>query len=390
MQEFIFSNAEIVLADRVVRGSLCVRDGLIARVDEGRSSLPAAVDLEGDLLLPGLVELHTDNLERHVMPRPNAYWPVDAAVVNHDREIASAGITTVFNALCVGEVHSRSMRLRYLHEMSEAIEAQQADGALKAEHFLHWRCEVSYGGLIDLLEPLIRHERVRLVSVMDHTPGQRQFADIDRYAEYYLGKFNMSQAELDAFMAERMEDQQLHSERNRNNVVKMAQSHGHTLASHDDATPAHVEEAVRDAMAIAEFPTTIAAAQAAHKAGLAVLMGGPNIVRGGSHSGNAAARDLARLGVLDILSSDYVPASLLFAALRLAETAEEREVAGLEVAGARLPKAVAMVTRNPARAVGLDDRGEIAPGLLADFIRVKTTKRTPIVREVWRGGGRVA
>jgi alpha-D-ribose 1-methylphosphonate 5-triphosphate diphosphatase len=380
MQELIFSNAEIVLSDRVVYGSLCVRGDRIADVSEGRSSVLGAIDCGGDMLLPGLVELHTDNLERHVMPRPNAYWPVEAAVINHDREIVSAGITTVFNALCVGEVHSRSMRLRYLHEMSEAVESLRAEKALKAEHFLHWRCEVSFGGLIDLLNPLIDRHRTRLVSVMDHTPGQRQFADIDRYAEYYLGKFGMSQEELDAFMAERIEDQQLHSERNRTEVVRMAQAHGHALASHDDATPEHVREAVRDKMAIAEFPTTIEAAKAAHEAGLLVMMGGPNIVRGGSHSGNAAASDFARLGALDIISSDYVPASLLFGALRLADAIE-----GLGTA-----KAVAMVTRNPARAVGLDDRGELSPGLRADFIRVKPTKQTPIIREVWRGGERIA
>jgi alpha-D-ribose 1-methylphosphonate 5-triphosphate diphosphatase len=381
MREQIFTNADVALPDRVLRGgSICIHDDRIAAVDGGRSAAPGAVDCEGDLIVPGLIELHTDNLERHVMPRPNAYWPVDAAVVNHDREVASAGITTVFNALCVGEVHSRSMRLRYLDEMSEAIGSRQADGDLKAEHFLHWRCEISYGGLLDLLEPLMGHERVRLVSVMDHTPGQRQFADIAKYAEYYLGKFNMSPEELDAFMAERTEDQQLHSERNRAAVVAMARARGCALASHDDATVEHVREAARDSMVIAEFPTTVEAARACHEVGMAVMMGGPNIVRGGSHSGNVAALDLAGLGVLDIISSDYVPASLLCGALRLAEAVD----------GLGLPEAVAMVTRNPARAVGLDDRGEIAAGLRADFVRVKQAKRTPIVREVWRQGARIA
>ncbi len=155
MTETLLTNARLVLADRVVDGTLAIRDGVIADVSEGRTQRPDALDCEGDIVLPGLIELHTDNLERHIMPRPEAYWPADAAVMGHDREIAAAGITTVFNALCVGEVHSRSMRVQLLNEMSDAIEAQMAAGALKADHYFHWRCEISFGGMLDLLEPLL-------------------------------------------------------------------------------------------------------------------------------------------------------------------------------------------------------------------------------------------
>src|SRR5688572_13650016 len=162
MTEKILTNARIVLRDRMLDGSFVLRDGVIADLSEGRSRLPSAIDCDGDLVLPGLIELHTDNLERHIMPRPAAYWPADAAVMGHDREIAAAGITTVFNALCVGEVHSRSMRVQLLNEMSDAIEAQMADGALKADHFFHWRCEISFGGMLDLLEPLLDYPRLRL------------------------------------------------------------------------------------------------------------------------------------------------------------------------------------------------------------------------------------
>jgi alpha-D-ribose 1-methylphosphonate 5-triphosphate diphosphatase len=380
MTERILTNARIVLGDRVLDGTLAVRGGMIAEISQGRSQLPGAFDCEGDLLLPGLIELHTDNLERHIMPRPQAYWPADAAVMGHDREIAAAGITTVFNALCVGEVHSRSMRVQLLGEMSDAIEEQIAAGALKADHYFHWRCEISYGGMMELLAPLMGYKRLRLLSVMDHTPGQRQFVDIARYREYYMGRYRMTDDEMEAFVNERLEDQRLHSARNRAAVVALGRERGIRVASHDDATVEHVAEAVRDGMAIAEFPTTVEAAQASHQAGLGVLMGAPNIVRGMSHSGNVSARELGRLGVLDILSSDYVPGSLLHGALIL-----ESEVESIS-----LPQAIATVTRNPARAVGLEDRGEIAIGLRADLVRCRRTKRAPVIRDVWREGEKVA
>jgi alpha-D-ribose 1-methylphosphonate 5-triphosphate diphosphatase len=380
MTESVLTNARIVLADRVIEGTVATRGDRITDISETRSQLPSAIDCEGDVLIPGMIELHTDNLERHVMPRPGAFWPCDAAVIGHDREIAAAGITTVFNALYVGEVHSRSARVELLNEMSDAIEEQMARGAMKVDHFFHWRCEISFSGMIELLEPLLECKRLRLMSVMDHTPGQRQFTDLDRYKEYYQGKFNMNDEELAAFIAQRTEAHRKYSARNRTAAVALAKERALTLASHDDATVEHVEEAVRDGIRIAEFPTTIDAAAASHKAGLAVLMGAPNIVRGMSHSGNVSARELAQHGVLDILSSDYVPGSLLYGALLLEKSADS----------ITLPQAIATVTRNPARSVGLDDRGEIAIGFRADLVRFHATEKAPIIRDVWRGGRKIA
>jgi alpha-D-ribose 1-methylphosphonate 5-triphosphate diphosphatase len=299
--------------------------------------------------------------------------------LNDDRELAGAGITTVLNALCVGEVHTRSVRSGLLDEMAAALDYHLARNTLLIDHYLHWRCEVSYPGLKDLLDPIIDHPRLRLISVMDHTPGQRQFVDSAKYAEYYQGKFNMSDAELAAFMETRARDAALHSASNRRYVVKSARERHVPLASHDDATLAHVEEAIEDGVCVAEFPTTIEAARACHGAGLSVLMGGPNIVRGQSHSGNVSALELAKLGILDIVSSDYVPSSLLWGALKLNT-----------LAGVPLHAAVATVTRTPARAVGFEDRGEIKTGLRADLVRVKPLDGAPLVRDVWCQGERVA
>jgi alpha-D-ribose 1-methylphosphonate 5-triphosphate diphosphatase len=378
-KEVIFTNARIVLADGVLAGSVAVRAGLIAAVDGGASSLPGAIDCDGDLLMPGLVELHTDNIERHTEPRPGASWPVESATLNDDRELAAAGITTVLNSFCVGEVHSQSPRLSRLYEMAEAVDYHLALNSLKIDHYFHWRCEVSYPGLPQLLAPIIDHPRLRLISVMDHTPGQRQFVDSRKYAEYYQGKFDMSDAELAEFMEARTRDAQTFGAANRRYAVDAAHARNIPLASHDDATLAHVQEAIADGVAVAEFPATVEAARASHGAGMKVLAGGPNIVRGKSHSGNVSAAELARLGLLDIVSSDYMPCSLLWGALKLHREAE-----------LPLYVALAAVTRTPALAIGLEDRGAIEPGLRADLIRVTPMDGAPLVREVWCMGERVA
>lgn len=380
MSEQIISNARLVLADEVVHGSLLVRDGKIADISSGPSSLPGALDVEEDFIIPGLVELHTDNLERHIMPRPKSYWPVEAAVFNHDREVAAAGITTVFDALSVGHADTGSRSTALLEEMSTAISTLNCRGSLKAEHFMHWRCEISCRDIMLRLEPLMENSRTAFVSVMDHTPGQRQFASLETYSSYYKAKYGYNDTEMQAYMSQRCEEHQLYAQPNRREVVRQAHARDLAIASHDDATKDHVNEALEDGIVVAEFPTTIEAARASHENGLAVLMGAPNVVRGESHSGNVSARELAELGYLDILSSDYVPFSLLYGATLLEKTVDS----------ITLPQAIASVSRNPARQVGLDDRGEIALGKRADLVRYRLDGDLPSIMEVWREGARIA
>ncbi|MCW3147728.1 alpha-D-ribose 1-methylphosphonate 5-triphosphate diphosphatase [Stutzerimonas stutzeri] len=377
--EQILSNARLVLADQVIHGSLLIRDGLIADISAGASSLPQAQDLGGDLLLPGLVELHTDNLEKHMSPRPGVDWPSASAVLTHDAQIVSAGITTVFDALSIGDINPKGKRMQQLGVMLEAIAAAEAAGQTRAEHRLHLRCEVSHPQCLELFRELVEQPLVQLVSVMDHAPGQRQFARMEKYREYYMGKYHLSPAEMDAFVTEQLANSARHSDQQRAAIVDICQGRELALASHDDATLDHVEESAGYGMAIAEFPTTFEAAEASHARGLKVLMGAPNIVRGGSHSGNIAAADLAQRGVLDILSSDYYPASLLQAALGLAEQDN----------GYDLPRAIATISLAPARAAGLDDRGEIAVGLRADLVQAQVHKGQPVIGQVWRQGRRV-
>ncbi|UUX50005.1 alpha-D-ribose 1-methylphosphonate 5-triphosphate diphosphatase [Nisaea acidiphila] len=376
----VLTNARIILPEGEVRGTVTVRGDKIEDISEGPVSLPGAIDYEGDFLIAGLVELHTDNLEKHLIPRPKVHWPVVSALMAHDAQVAAAGITTVLDAVAVGGTVKDDARDEILVESAAAIHEASENDMLRANHFLHMRCEVGNPRAVALFEPFQDDPLVRLVSLMDHTPGQRQFVDIEKLRVYYLGKQAMSDAEFDEMIEDRKKNQVLYSDKHRRTIAAACVARNIVTASHDDATEEHVDEAHELGLTISEFPTTLEAAKHARKKGLANIMGGPNVVRGGSHSGNVSAGELAEAGVLDALSSDYVPASLLHGAFLLNEKH-----------GVPLPEAIATVTRNPARMVGLDDRGEIAPGKRADIVRVRQAKDgTPVIRKVMRSGLRVA
>jgi len=378
---FIAENARIVLADRVVEdGYAVVDEGTIAALGEGRAP-ERGVDFAGDLLLPGLVELHTDHLEAHYMPRPKVRWDLTAAVISYDAQMATSGVTTVLDSLRVWRELGAEDVDGQAHTLSEAIDDARRRNLLRISHFLHLRCEVPMPDVLEDAAALIGRPDVRLMSLMDHTPGQRQFRDPVKLREYYRGKSGgMTDAELDALFARRIECQLRYGAANERGLVALAKAHGTPLASHDDTTLGHVEQSIRDGVRVAEFPTTMEAAARLHEAGVKVLMGAPNLIRGKSHSGNVATAELARLRKLDILSSDYVPSSLLMAALRLPQAASNFD----------LPAAIRTVSKTPAEVVGLDDRGEIACGKRADLIRVHLDDDDAAVRGVWCEGRRVA
>ena len=367
-----------MLADVVVDGWVAVVGERIAEVGSGRAP-ERGIDFGGDLLGPGLIELHTDHLEQHLQPRPKVRWPAMAAVVAYDAQIVAAGITTVFNSLRMGNDIDYAPPEAELWEVVEALQTAGAQGLLRAEHRTHLRCEICAEDAVAQTEAYIGRYLVDLISLMDHTPGARQFRNIDAWRTYYGGKNGRSIQELDRLMESRRALFSTNYTRHRSALVALAKAQGIVVASHDDSTAEHVKESIADGVAIAEFPTTVEAAAASHAAGIAVLMGAPNVVRGGSHSGNVAAETLAREGVLDILSSDYVPAALLMGAFELA-----RRIEGYGVAAA-----LRTVTLHPARAAGLEDRGQIAAGKRADLIRIRLAQELPVVREVYRGGRRV-
>jgi alpha-D-ribose 1-methylphosphonate 5-triphosphate diphosphatase len=375
----LIRNARVVTRDEVFTGVVRVEDGKISDVERGTTAAPEAEDWEGDYLLPGLIELHTDNLEKHLVPRPGVQWNTDAAFVIHDAQVAAAGITTVFDSLAIGSRSNVGLRGRELQtQCAEALTRFSERQLLRAEHFLHLRCEIATADVVEVFDSLCAHPLLRLASVMDHTPGQRQWHDREQWRRYQERNGKLSDEHVTTALAELADEQQRYADVHRHAIVARCKSLGVPVASHDDTLVEHVEQAAAEGIVLAEFPTTRSAAEAAREHRISTIMGAPNIVRGGSHSGNVSALELAKADLLDILSSDYVPSSLLTAAFEL-----------VDKAGWTLPRAMATVSAEPARAAGLHDRGVIAPGLRADFVRVTMLDALPVPRATYRAGARI-
>ena len=377
--ELTFKNAKIVTPTGIVQGTVHVCSGVIADIDATASAVPAAIDCEGDYLLPGLVDLHTDNLEHHVKPRSNADWPVMAALVAHDAQMVTAGITTILDSLAVGVVGYASRTFESLKKTVAAVAVARQERILRGDHFLHLRAEISNEGLLEQFSAIYPDPHVLLISLMDHTPGQRQWRDLERFVAMEKTDFNLTQEEIDRFLNTSQERHQQISGPNRASILSTVEGHAIALASHDDTTQEHVDQAYAEGIAISEFPTTVEAAEAARDKGMKIVAGAPNLVLGRSHSGNVSAEELARRGLLDALASDYVPSSMLQGAFLLAERGTMP-----------LHEVINMVSLAPAWMVGLDDRGSIEIGKRADLVRVRKSAELPLPLMVWREAVRVA
>lgn len=374
----ILTNARLILEDEVVTGTIAFDESGIRSVDQGRSSLPEAIDVQGDYVAPGLVEMHTDNMEKHFMPRPKVFWPNGlAAALVHDAQMAAAGVTTVYDAICAGTPFSaKDYRKDIFSDVMDALRLGTAENVFRIDHRIHMRCELTSPDLLRDIEPYQDDALVQLVSLMDHTPGQRQWRDLAHLRTYALGN-GKTEAEFEEDVVVRQREGTANVGRNWSAVVEMFQSRGIPIATHDDTTIEHVEAGIASGAVISEFPTTVEAAEAAKQRGLATIAGAPNVVRGGSHSGGVSVAELAEKDLLDGLSSDYVPASLLQAVLKLHDKH-----------GINLPAAMAKVTWKVADILGLGDRGHLKPGLRADIVRFKALGATPVIATVWSQGRR--
>ena len=371
-------NARVVTRDEDFIGSVLVRDGMIAAVDRGSGGV--GEDFDGDILMPGVIDIHTDALEKHFFPRPNIDWNPISAAVTHDAACRSVGVTTVFDSLSVGTYNANIARDREnLGRLTEGLLAARDAGMLKADHRIHWRCETTSDDLTERLPPMAEHPMTALFSMMDHTPGQRQYRNIELHLGHWRSR-GMSDEEVETRLGEIRGRQARNATRNARFVAELAKAKGAALASHDDEDVEHIDQAADLGATVAEFPVTRQAAERAHARGMTVVMGGPNLIRGGSYSGNVPASELAGAGLLDAFASDYVPRSLVECVFALAATP----------LGWSLPRAVASVTANVAAAVGLHDRGEVAKGRRADLLRVRQVNGLPVLRGAWVAGERAA
>jgi alpha-D-ribose 1-methylphosphonate 5-triphosphate diphosphatase len=376
--DLVLTHARLVLPDRILSGTLHVSDGLIASVDAGLS-LAAADSLDGDLLIPGIVDLHTDNLERQVMPRIAARWPSRSAFLAHDAQCAAAGITTVLDAFSLGDLGYDQGRNQTFRDGLADGGALAALGLLKADHLLHLRCELPAPDLEELFLSACDHPRLRLVSLMDHTPGFGQYGAVDGFRRVRQAE-GMNDAAIDTLIDYQRSLRETWRSANRDSILAHMSGRDVVMASHDDRTASEIEDNHACGIGVSEFPVTLEAARAARARGMRVVAGAPNLVRGGSHSGNLAVAALLAEHLVDALASDYVPSSLIEAVFRDARTPAE------------IAASVARVTDNPARLTGLHDRGRLEAGLRADLVQVHLPQGMPdlpVIRRVWRQGRRV-
>ena len=376
-QETILTNAILVLPDETLHGTIVLHGRVIADIQSGRSQSSRAIDFGGDTVIPGVVDVHTDNLERQVQPRSLARWPSRSAMVAHDAQCAAAGVTTVLDALCLGDLGFDKERIKTFQDGVVDLDALTQAGLLKSDHFLHLRCEVPAQDMLELLDPVADHPLLRIISLMDHCPGVGQYANMDFYRKLRR-RDGLDESTLERRIQQMQEQRARLRDPNRRALLDRVRGSSIVLASHDDRTEEEIAENAADGIRISEFPVTLEAATAAKRVGMRVIAGAPNIVRGGSHSGNVNAVDLLRAGAIDAFASDYVPPSLVEAAF---------QCAGQEAIS--LPEAVAMISDQPAQMSGLSDRGQLRIGLRADLVRIRLLGSLPIVRQVWCAGERV-
>ncbi|MEY4780789.1 MAG: hypothetical protein RLZZ607_2102 [Pseudomonadota bacterium] len=370
----------IMTPQGLIDGTVEVEAGRIVAVRAGRLSGGSGLDFGTDYLIPGIVDLHTDHIERHVFPRMGVMWNYLNALMAHDGVVVSGGTTTVFDSLCVGESIKQPERSTMLAPLVAALEQGQKENLFRADHLLHLRCEICDPDTMALTEALIQSPLARVVSVMDHTPGDRQSPDAQRWLVHMARELGLDLPEARERMTELLDRSARVGVQVRAHVVARAHAAGLPILSHDDRTAEQVDQAHAEGISVSEFPTTMQAAMRARALGVATIMGAPNLLRGGSQSGNVALREVLQADLCDALCSDYVPRSLLDAAFTIGDDDSLPQ---------DLTKAVAMVSDVPAQMAGLTDRGRIAPGLRADLVRVRRIGTHNHVVAVWRQGQRV-
>ncbi|WP_231188407.1 alpha-D-ribose 1-methylphosphonate 5-triphosphate diphosphatase [Haladaptatus sp. DYF46] len=368
--EVAIEDARVVTPTRTVRGCVLIHDGKIGAIeaDDPDATATDHIDADGRVLMPGIVDLHGDDIESHLHPRSNAAVEPSMALAAADRANIASGITTKFHAIAFEDAPEKNRSPELAMNLVDSV---RSNDSLLVDHRIHARCEITDESGIEAVEDVLAADATSLVSVMSHIPGKGQFRDVERFRTYYENDANLSVEEADALIEERtnLSEEVLASRVDR--IVSAADEADVAVASHDDETPVEVERLHERGVDISEYPITLDAAKRARTLGMVTAMGAPNLVRGGSQWGNLATDEAIKAGAADALLADYHPPSLL--AAPFVETGES------------LSTRVARVTLNPAEAVSLGDRGRIEVGARADLILVDP-EPTPVVERAFVAG----
>ncbi|UTJ05089.1 alpha-D-ribose 1-methylphosphonate 5-triphosphate diphosphatase [Arcobacter roscoffensis] len=352
----VLINEEFVPADVVIKGEF------IERIDEYEKN-EVAVDLGDKKIAPGIVDLHSDAIEKEIEPRHGATFPVELAVAELDKKLSMAGVTTMFHAIGFEENPKKKRSIDLAISQIEEINKAN-DKHLGVDNYVHARFELSCDEAVEPIKEVISKGMVKLVSLMDHSPGQGQFKSLESFKTYYSAYYGLDDNEVQEVV-----DKKLNKNEDKiNDLISFTKKHDLTLLSHDDDCIEKLDGLLNLGVQISEFPLDLEVAKYAVSNGIATGMGAPNIVRGGSQSGNIAAIELVKEGVCKYLCSDYHPTSMLQAVYRM------KEDANLDIA-----KGFSMVTSTPAAYANLEDRGEIKEGKRADIIVVDDTHIPKVV-----------
>ncbi|GHO83897.1 alpha-D-ribose 1-methylphosphonate 5-triphosphate diphosphatase [Dictyobacter formicarum] len=374
----LIHHATLVLPDRLIEGGwLLIEDKSILDLGE-EATCPGpgshTIDGEAGFLLPGLIDLHCDAIERLVEPRPKVHFDIHIALQEADYRLAGSGITCEFHAVSLNDDEFGVRTDKLVRDLSQILQEDQEEHLIR--HKLHARLELSSERGNAIIEQMIAQRECDLISLMDHSPGQGQYPSEKVFREYMAFTTNRSDAEID-LMLEMKRSQQVYVPARITRITNAAREAGLAIATHDDDTASKVEQWPELGVSISEFPTTMEAAQRAHELGLAVCMGAPNVVRGRSSGGNLSASEGIKAGVVDVLCADYHPSSMLGAVFGLTK----QQILPL-------PEATRLVTLNPACAVHLDQEyGSLEIGKVADMILVQPAKQGfPRVQRLFLAG----
>jgi len=373
MKRQLLTHAVVVLADELRPNLTVLIEGdRIAALDPDHTAGAVEIDLDGQILIPGMIDLHCDALEKDVEPRPGVTFPIDLACAQADRRNAAAGVTTVFHALSFANREFGVRNNQVAAQIGRAIHDWQPHALV--DNKFHARFEINDPTAQPILSSLLDEGVIDLISFMDHSPGQGQFRDVESFRRYIASAYKTDDTALDEIIAQKA-TAALGATARMQQLAAQARHCNITIASHDDDTDAKIAIVGELGATISEFPINLETALVARARGMSTLFGAPNILRGKSQSGNMRALDAVTAGVADCLCSDYSPVALLPAVMKLTE-----------LAGISLERAVAFVTRNPARVAGLHDRGEISAGKRADLVAVQRIGNLPHPAQVWSGG----
>ncbi|MCX7821457.1 MAG: phosphonate metabolism protein PhnM [Brevinematales bacterium] len=378
INSFQIKNANIVLENEILKNSsIYIENGIIKEIEQNSYKDINTIDAGGSYVLPGFIDLHCDAIEKEIEVRPNVHIPFDIAITELDKKMAMAGITTIFHSISFAENFSNKAVLRTMSMADKIIQKiKEMSEKLGVENKIHLRYEITYSEAIPIIEDLIKKSYIDLLSIMDHTPGQGQFKTLEQFKNYYQSHFKDNEHQLEVVIKNKQESRENYGLSNAKKIADICKSFGVPLASHDDDTIEKIDFVRECGAIISEFPMSLEVASYAHNNGISVIVGSPNIVRGGSHNNNIKAIDVIKAGYADIVCSDYIPSTLIYA---FAKIYKENILS--------LPEISKMFSLNPAKAIKLDkETGKIEKNYKANLIIVDLDSELPRIQKTFVNG----